>query len=314
MNADGSKIDLRQFVLSAKSAAGILFYLTVVMAAARGESLVIATYNIENYTVTDRMTPEGYRQDYPKPEAEKAALRSVIHALQADVLVLEEMGPQPFLDELQRDLARQGDDYAHAFVLDGPDPERHVAILSKRAWKTVTPHTDLEFLYRGSMEKVKRGLLEVTFTADDGDFTLWAVHLKSKLTESGDADDPQSANLRAAEAMAVRRIVLEKFPDPATARFAIVGDFNDGKGSKPVQDLLRRGRTDITYEIPAADSHGEIWTEFYAKQEIYSGFDHVLVSPGLRGAVRDGHATIFDAPEVSLASDHRPVVVTLDFP
>jgi hypothetical protein len=38
------------------------------------------------------------------------------------------------------------------------------------------------------------------------------------------------------------------------------------------------------------------------------------VSPGLRGAVRDGHATIFDAPEVSLASDHRPVVVTLDFP
>ncbi len=47
--------------------------------------------------------------------------------------------------------------YAHAFVLDGPDPERHVALLSKRAWKTVTPHTDLEFLYRGSMEKVKPG-------------------------------------------------------------------------------------------------------------------------------------------------------------
>ncbi|HXA15323.1 MAG TPA: endonuclease/exonuclease/phosphatase family protein [Opitutaceae bacterium] len=296
--------------------AAVSFFLCTCLAstATRAETFTIATYNIENYTVTDRMTPEGYRQDYPKPEAEKTALRAVIHALHADVLVLEEMGPQPFLDELQSDLAQQGDDYPHAFVLDGPDPERHVAILSKRAWKTVTPHSDLEFLYRGSMEKVKRGLLEVTFTADDGDFTLWAVHLKSKLTESDDADDPQSANLRAAEAMAVRRTVLEKFPDPGTARFAILGDFNDGKGSKPLQDLLRRGRTDITYEIPAADSHGEIWTEFYAKQEIYSGIDHVLVSPGLRGAVRGGRAIIFDAPEVSLASDHRPVVVTLEFP
>jgi endonuclease/exonuclease/phosphatase family metal-dependent hydrolase len=299
---------------SAKSVAGIFFCLAVAMIAARGESLVIATYNIDNYTVTDRMTPEGYRQDYPKPESEKTALRAVIHALHADVLVLEEMGPQPFLDELRRDLAKQGDDYPHACWVDGPDPERHVAVLSKRAWKTVTPHPDLEFTYRGRLEKVKRGLLEVTFTADGGDFTLWAVHLKSKLTEDDDENDPQSANLRAAEALAVRQTILDEFPDPVSSRFAILGDFNDGKGSKPVQDLMRRGRTNITSMVPAADSHGEVWTEFYAKQEIYSGIDHFLVSPGLRGAVRDNRAMIFDAPEVSLASDHRPVVVTLEFP
>jgi endonuclease/exonuclease/phosphatase family metal-dependent hydrolase len=293
----------------------VSFFFCAVLSAASAlaETFTIATYNIENYTVTDRMTPDGYRLNYPKPESEKTALRAVIHALHADVLLLEEMGPQPFLDELQRDLARQGDDYPQAFLVDGPDPERHVAVLSKRAWKSVTPHPDLEFSYRGRMEQAKRGLLEVTFAAAGGDFTLWAVHLKSKLTEDDDVDDPQSANLRAAEAMAVRRTILDEFPDPVSARFAILGDFNDGKGSKPVQDLLRHGHTNITYMVPATDSHGEVWTEFYAKQEIYSGFDHVLVSPGLRGAVRDGRAIIFDAPEVSLASDHRPVVVTLDF-
>ncbi len=296
--------------------AAVSFFLCTCLAstATRAETFTIATYNIDNYTTTDRMTPEGYRQDYPKPESEKTALRAVIHALHADVLVLEEMGPQPFLDELQRDLTKQGDEYPHAFWVDGPDPERHVAILSKRAWKSVTPHADLEFAYRGRMEKVKRGLLEVVFAADDGDFTLWAVHLKSKLTEDDDPNDPQSANLRAAEATAVRQAILDEFPDPASARFVILGDFNDGKGSKPVQDLLRHGRTNITYMVPATDSHGEVWTEFYAKQEIYSGIDHFLVSPGLRGAVRDNHAIIFDPPEVSLASDHRPVVVTLDFP
>jgi endonuclease/exonuclease/phosphatase family metal-dependent hydrolase len=305
---------MKPLMLSAKSAIGIVFSLVAAIAVARSESLVIATYNIDNYTTTDRMTREGYRQNYPKPESEKTALRAVIHAIHADVLVLEEMGPQPFLDELQHDLAGQGDDYPHAYVLDGPDPERHVAVLSKQPWKAVVPHPDLEFSYRGSLEKVKRGLLEVTFAAAGGDFTLWVVHLKSKLTEPDDENDPQSANLRAAEAMAVRRVVLEKFPDLATARFAILGDFNDGKGSKALQDLLRHGRTDLTYEMPAADSHGEVWTEFYAKQEIYSGIDHFLVSPGLRGTVRDGRAIIFDAPEVLLASDHRPVVVTLDFP
>ena len=293
---------------------GVFFVAVLASSSALADTFTIATYNIDNYTVTDRMTPEGYRPGYPKPESEKTALRAVIHALHADVLVLEEMGPQPFLDELQRDLAKQGDDYPHAFWVDGPDPERHVAVLSKRAWKTATPHPDLEFTYRGRLEKVKRGLLEVTFTAAGGDFTLWAVHLKSKLAEDDDENDPQSANLRAAEALAVRQTILDEFPDPGSSRFAILGDFNDGKGSKPVQDLLRRGRTNITSMVPAADSHGEVWTEFYAKQEIYSGIDHFLVSPGLRGAVRDGRAIIFDAPEVSLASDHRPVVVTLDFP
>jgi len=39
----------------------------------------------------------------------------------------------------------------------------------------------------------------------------------------------------------------------------------------------------------------------------------VLVSPGLSAAVRDGRARIFDAPQTAAASDHRPVVVTLDF-
>src|SRR4051812_10019055 len=81
-----------------------LFWLLAVTLLARAETLTIATYNVENYGPANRMTEGGYRKDYPKPEAEKAALRSVIRALSADILVMQEMGDQPYLDELRRDL------------------------------------------------------------------------------------------------------------------------------------------------------------------------------------------------------------------
>mgnify|MGYP001603107197 CR=1 FL=1 len=84
-------------------------------------TLTVATYNVENYTSANRMTEAGYRQGYPKPEAEKDALRTVIRGLRADILVLQEMGPRPYLDEFQRDLKRDGCDYPQAILLEGAD-------------------------------------------------------------------------------------------------------------------------------------------------------------------------------------------------
>jgi len=295
-----------------KTAVRLLFGLCFAVLAARGETLVVATYNIENYNLSDRMTADGYEKAYPKPETEKTALRAVIRALHADILMLEEMGPQPYLDELRRDLAREGIDYPYVFLLDGPDPDRHVALLSKRPWKSATPHVDLDFPYFGGREKVRRGVLEATFATVDGEITVWALHLKSRFTER--ADDMFSARARAGEATAIRNAILKKFPVPATARFLIVGDFNEGTAGKPVQYFLRRGATDAAFVLPAVDAHGEVWTEFYAKEQVYSALDHILVSPALRAAVRGGRARIFDSPETAAASDHRPVVVTLDFP
>ena len=75
------------------------------LAAALGaETLTVATFNVENYTLADRMVEGVFRQEYPKPEAEKAAVRRVIRAIRPDVLALQEMGAAPFLEVLQRDL------------------------------------------------------------------------------------------------------------------------------------------------------------------------------------------------------------------
>lgn len=284
--------------------------LAIVLAVAvRAETLTVATYNVENYGVADRMTDEGYRKEYPKPEAEKRALRNVIRTLNADVLVLQEVGGSDYLAELQRDLRAEGCDYPQSYVLQGDDRDRHVAVLSRRPFKAVVPHPRLTFPYFGGTAVVKRGLIELTVAAPGGEVTLFGLHLKSRFTDR--ADDPMSAQRRLGEATAVRDAILARFPNPTEARFLILGDCNDGKTSKTLQRLRRRGETDVAHLLPAVDGRGETWTHAYRKEDTYSRVDHVLVSTALEPVVRGGAARIFDGPGVGEASDHRPVVVTL---
>ncbi len=273
------------------------------------ETLTIATYNIENYVAADRVTEAGFRKDYPKPEPEKRALRAVIRALNADVLVLQEMGGQPYLDELRRDLKAGGTDYPHAVLATASDADRHVALLSRRPLKAVTTHTNLEFTYFGGKESVKRGLLEATIVTAAGDVTIFALHLKSRFTER--PDDPLCELRRIGEATAIRDCVLKEFPVPAEARFLIIGDCNDSKASKALERLQKRSKTDVAELLPAVDLRGETWTYAYRREETYSRVDHILVSPGLRAAVDGGAARVFDGNGVREASDHRPVAVTL---
>lgn len=281
--------------------------------AVRAETLRLATYNVENYTLTNRMTPDGYRPDYPKPEAAKRALRQVIRALDADVLALQEMGGRAFLEELRRDLAREGCVYPHAEILEYDTEPRHVAVLSRRPFAAVTAHTDLRFRYDGGEAFVKRGLLEVRLAVGGGELTLFVAHLKSRFTERD--EDPQSARFRAGEAEAMRDRVLARFPEPSAAAFVMVGDFNDGPVSRPIRALSARGRTTIAALLPVADSRGETWTHRYRREDSYTRVDHIFVSPGLARAARisGDRARIHDGPGVAEASDHRPVVVELDF-
>jgi endonuclease/exonuclease/phosphatase family metal-dependent hydrolase len=286
------------------------FFLWLCLSAAvSAETLTVATYNIQNYTVADRMTAEGYRKAYPKPESEKQALRQVIRAMDADILALQEMGPAPYLEELRRDLKSGGLDYPAALLLEGPDADRHVALLAKRPPVAVRRYADVEFAYFGGREKVKRGVLEVTFMTDAGELTFFIVHLKSRLTDR--EDDPESSLRRAAEAQAVRELILKRFPSPAQARFIVLGDCNDNRGSKPLQALLKRGGLEIASLLPATDSRGEVWTHHYAKEDSYSRVDHLMASSAALPFVVGGAAHIYDGAATGEASDHRPVVATL---
>jgi endonuclease/exonuclease/phosphatase family metal-dependent hydrolase len=279
------------------------------LAAVAEGALKVATYNIENYTLADRMVDGVYRPAYPKPEKEKAALRQVIVGISPDILALEEMGPQPFLSDFQRELKQAGQDFPHAVVLDAADADRHVAVLSKVPFKEVHRHTKVPITYFGQPDVVKRGVLEVVIATTSGDISIFVVHLKSKHTER--KDDPESAQQRALEAEAVRDLVLSRHPNPATARFIVCGDWNDTRNSRPVQAMQKRGETGIGEILPAADSRGKTWTHFYRREGTYSRIDYVMVSPAVKPLVADGRAKIWDGPGGTEASDHRALCLQL---
>lgn len=252
-----------------------------------------------------------FRPGYPKPEPEKAALRAVIREAAADVIAFQEMGDEAHLAELQRDLAREGMDYPHSAWLAAGDPERHVAVLSKVPFVRVERHARIPVRYHGTDDIVKRGVLEVVFMAGEAEISLFVIHLKSRYTDR--RDDPGSATQRAAEAVAVRDLVLDRFPDPSTARFLIAGDFNDARDTRPLRAVTKRGDTQIARILPAADDRGDAWTHRYRGNESYSRVDFILVSPGLEAWAKALEIRVVDTPRVRNASDHRPVVLKLEW-
>src|SRR5438552_2740429 len=78
---------------------GLVSLLGMMAAVVVSAAVTVATYNVENYTIADRMVEGVYRQAYPKPEKEKAALRHVISDIAPDILALCEMGKPEFLAE-----------------------------------------------------------------------------------------------------------------------------------------------------------------------------------------------------------------------
>lgn len=272
-------------------------------------AITVAAYNVENYTLADRMVDGVFRPAYPKPESEKAAVRQVVAGINPDILAVEEMGGPPYLEDFQRELKRAGQDFPHAVVLEAGDADRHVAVLAKLPFKEVKRHTKVPITYFGRPDIVKRGVLEVIFATSEGDLSVFVVHLKSKRTER--KDDPEGALQRAAEAEAVRDLVLARFPEPARAKFIVCGDWNDTRGTRAVRALQKRGETVIGELVPAADSRGQVWTHFFRREDTYTRIDYLMVSPGLKPLVDSGRGRVHDGPGSLQGSDHRAVYLTL---
>ena len=258
----------------------------------------------------DRYVKGVWRKSYPKPESEKTAIREAIQQVMPDVLALQEIGPHCFLKELKADLAQEGIVYSHSVHMQGDDPVRHLAVLSKIEPVEIVRHQDLEINYQKKHEFVKRGMLELSFAQSAGGvFKLFVVHLKSRWTNI--ISDPKSLQRRTFEAKACRDRIVERTFDMGITDFIIVGDFNDHPESAPLQRFYKRGDLEIGTLVPASDSRGERWTHYYSREKVYSLVDGFIVSTSLFPGIENKCGHIVDIPDVLKGSDHRMVYLDL---
>lgn len=272
-----------------------------------GESIRLATYNLNNYLVMDRSVNGIWRKSYPKPESEKTAIRSIIKQVKPDILALQEIGPPPFLNELKNDLAQEGINYPYLVHMQGDDSVRHLSVISKIEPVEIVKHRDLAIRYQNRREFVKRGMLEISFERPNGKvFKLFVVHLKSRWTNV--KSDPQSLQRRTLEAEACRDRIIERTFDLGNMDFLVAGDFNDHPESAPLRRLYQRGDLKIGTLVPASDTRGERWTYYYGRKVVYSLVDGFIASESLFPQIKDQLGHIVDTLK---GSDHRMVYLDL---
>jgi endonuclease/exonuclease/phosphatase family metal-dependent hydrolase len=276
------------------------------------ETLRIATYNVENYL--DH--PSGTRP--AKSAAAKAKVCEGILALKPDVLALQEIGGTNVLLELQSSLKSAGLDLPHWEYVEAFDTNIHLAVLSRFPFAARHPHTNDSFLLGSRAFRVKRGFAQVEIqAAPDFTFTLIVAHLKSKVP-TPEADE---ADLRLSEAKILREKIDACLNANPNANLIVLGDLNDTHDSPPIKAVLGRGKKALVDTRPSERNGDALphsdrrlaprsvsWTHFYAKQDLYSRVDYILLSHAMARHLDPAETRVLALPDWGLASDHRPLV------
>ena len=272
------------------------------------ESIRIASYNLRNYLIMDRLVEGQWTKNYPKPEAEKSIIQKNILEVHPDILVIQEIGGQRFLNELKEDLNRLGLDYPYAILMRGEDTVRFTAVLSRLKPNYVKEHKNLAYRYFDQKNLVKRGMLEVGFVYEIP-FSIFSVHLKSRYTS--DKRDPLSAQWRLKEAESCRNRIIQRIDQANIGNYIIAGDFNDNPNSAPMRRFYKKGKRQIGEHLMAKDSRGHSWTHLYNKEKVYSMVDGFVLSPSMIPFVKGGLASILDGNDFYQGSDHRLIYFDL---
>jgi endonuclease/exonuclease/phosphatase family metal-dependent hydrolase len=106
--------------------------------------------------------------------------------------------------------------------------------------------------------------------------------------------------------------ILESAPE---APLLVFGDFNDTKNSPVVKSVAGRPGTRRSLAIlPLADHLGDQWTYHWEESGEYSRIDYVMVNQPLRRLVQRGGTGLRREKNWFVASDHRPMIVTIRLP
>ena len=270
-------------------------------AATPAARLRVVTYNLYNFV--DRSAPQ-----IKSAESRDTVLRTLA-VLAPDIAVLVETGGEAAVAEIRSELATRGQDYPFASTVMAADQERRIGVLARQAPAQVAHVTAATYRLRDRDVPVRRGFAHCVFEWPGYRLHLLAAHLKSK------AFDPLGqTDMRRYEARLLRHLVDEIIAAEPEANLLLVGDLNDTPESSPISTLCSRRSNPPKqlYDLRPVDRFGLSWTHCWDSADTYSRIDYAMVSYGLLPEADLSATEIPFFPEWSLASDHRPLLITLN--
>lgn len=263
--------------------------------------LSIATFNVEN--LFDSEDDPLHDDTVVSATALSAKIKEVgkaLRRLDGDILALQEVETLDLLERLNtQELNSRYVDIA--FIVGNDIRGANVALLSRYPIIDIKSHVQETFKGVDDPQNTygfSRDCLEVTVEPSAGrTLKLLVNHFRAKV--GGDSGEQQ----RYAQAKRVREIANAILSKNADANVAIVGDLNDTPSSRTLQ-ILHAGTPEL-YDVLDAVPQAQRYTTIFSgdKEQI----DYILVSPGLKGDLISGSATIDHDDIYSDTSDHFPV-------
>ncbi len=191
-----------------------LLLISLFILAFGGETLKIATYNVENLFDLKKSGHE-YREYVPFSQSgwdernykiKLKNLSKVIRDINADIIALEEIESKQALDDLKYQLKRDGLYYQYAKIANAKDTTIKVALLSK------IPFVYAKELVVGYAFSF-RNILEVKLKVNNEDLYIFVNHWKSKA-------GPESQRISYAKAL------RKRIQELGNKNIIALGDFN----------------------------------------------------------------------------------------
>jgi endonuclease/exonuclease/phosphatase family metal-dependent hydrolase len=265
------------------------------------DSITFTAFNVQNYEV------EPSPKHPAKPEKSIEALIRTLKQINPDILGICEMGSETALKDLQTRLNASGLTMPHSEWINGPDPDRHLALLSKFAFAEKTNASHREYLLGTKPFAVRRGFLDVTVQINPSyRLRLVGAHLKSKLPVPED-----ESIIRRHEAAKLREHIDSILDENPETNLLVYGDLNDTRESAPIRELVRFRGKNALFELPAADHLGDRWTHYWKTADVYARIDYLLASFALLPEIPERKGWILREDNWLEASDHRPVSVRI---
>lgn len=263
-----------------------------------GPVITVATYNqhllFDTRCDSGQCGPDEFEQQWSQAEFDAliAQRAAAIDALDADILLLQEVETQQVLDTLNAALSEP---YPIAILAEtGFEASLDVAVLARGELMDSRVYTQLD----NGWQRFSRNFLRLDLEIQGERAIVFSAHFKAKFQDQ--------EGRRIAEAQTAHAIVSEVAAEHDGALVILGGDLNDTPDSEPLVALTEDGKLKLVSE---GEELLDIFTFVYQSRR--QAIDHLLIAPTRGGRYVNQSVSSVHDPGAHVGwggSDHNALV------